>query len=257
MKKPKNSKSNSKIHDFRNKRAKELEEIASTLEKVIDGADCGPIKAAASSCRDHVPTPETGTNEMDKYWGYEIIDLKFPVTTLKNATPNLDKANVEIYMKFISDMYLWEKEHDSIISLNFSITISGIYQGTVYYNSFHIDKHLGGATVEAHPLYHVQYPMVPRKLAKPFNSGHLLILNTPRFCHYPIDFILGITLLLSNINPEAYNALFTIPNYNPFRKLHKESQIRIWKPYFKIISNAFETSITGESECTNLIPAFI
>jgi len=215
---------------FRESRASELELIAKLLNKNFNGSiNSYPIFNAINQLRNpnYIPTLKDGSVNPE-CWGYEIEDFVIPVETLKHIKPDGIK-NVELIlnMKVIANYKEWETLSDPLCDLNFNVVIRGIGEQTCY-SGFHIDRHFdGAASIEPHPIYHLQHSSNPYK-EEGFDYGRTLSLDTPRIMHYPMDFILGIGFLTSNYSPSIF---YNLLDDGTFTNLYRQYQERIWKPF--------------------------
>ncbi len=140
----------------------------------------------------------------------------------------------------MSDFRNWENIKDPFCELSFNVTIKGLNPKSeegVHYFGFHLDRHHESQiSEEIHPTYHLQYVLNPKSI-EDFNYGSSLNLDAPRFLHYPMDLILGITYLIANFQPTNYANLISD---RETRNIIKEYQNNIWKPYSFTISNHWQ-----------------
>lgn len=94
---------------------------------------------------------------------------------------------------------------------------------------------------ELHPVYHLQYNNEPKKFesedTESFDYGQLMAMDTPRFIHYPLELILGLSFLIANFQPSKYSELLKDPD---FFKIVQKYQEKIWKPYFYTMSSFWQ-----------------
>jgi len=250
---------NKKIMHFRNERARELERMAKLLEKCI-GSDVNTtsIYKAISDLRNEnsIPVLKNGSYDQN-IWGYDIEDFEMTIDTLKHVKPDCIKnGKVNVSIKLRAKIENWLDMNDPFVELCFNVFLKGIGD-KVYHFGFHIDRHNSiVATIEPHPIYHIQYDINPTGSSEP-DLGSIMYIDTPRLLHYPLDFILGINFLTSNFFPTAFNILC---EENDFFKLNLEYQERIWKPYFHSIANhwkPFEQASITWQPTTYLLPTLV
>lgn len=221
---------------FRRERASELQKISQLLDNKLGDAHTSPIQNAISSLRNNreIPVLKDGSTD-ENIWGYDIEDFKIPIETTKHIKPNhIRNAQAILNLKFRANIKKWGTLDDPFVELGFNVTLRGVGEDSVYHFGFHIDRHNETSeSTEPHPIYHIQYNLNPTK-SKEIDTGDIMLLDTPRIMHKPLDFILGIGFLTSNFYPTAFDIL---KEDSSFVKLSKEYQSKIWKPYFHAIAN--------------------
>ena len=130
--------------------------------------------------------------------------------------------------------------NDPFVWLEFNIIIEGSRfedgKHQQLLTSYHLDRHIlnkeDRESEYPHPLYHFQFG--GRKLSEQNSeiyTGDLLVLDSPRIAHYPMEAILGIDFILSNFFPETRTK---IKNESPeYLNLIEEYQRMILKPYIQ------------------------
>lgn len=218
----------SKIMAFRNERASEIEALARLIEKTNIGSP-HQIYTAAQSLRDekcgfHTP----GTTDYS-CWGYTIEDLKLYLPELPRhvAPKSIHSLDLTIDIDLLCKCDDWDNLNDPFQKLNFRVALRGLDSVKEYSFGFHIDKHNHAhQTDEIHPIYHLQYSPALRNQATDY--GSLLMLDTPRMMHAPVDLVLGLDLVLSNFLPKVWDKLRDEQQYVALYKKYLDS---IWKPY--------------------------
>lgn len=69
------------------------------------------------------------------------------------------------------------------------------------------------------------------------NYGQILILDSPRLMHHPLDFILAVDFIVSNFAPDTWENMKKNPDYI---SILKRAQKLFIAPYFKTIANFFD-----------------
>jgi hypothetical protein len=254
---------------FRRSRAKDLEQLSQILTNEVGDITTSVLQIAITQLRDKdfIPTLKDGSRN-EGIWGYDIEGFKFPLETLKHIKPNnIKSGEVFLDIKLRARIDSWKTFNDPFEELGFNVTMKGSGNQT-YYFGFHIDKHIvknenvgekdsnENIENEPHPIYHLQYNLNPTKSKEP-NLGDLFYIDTPRIMHKPIDFVLGISFLMSNFYPTAFKVL---KEQRGYKKLHDDYQDAIWKPYFHTLANQWKPFEEGNivwNPINNICPVFI
>lgn len=113
-----------------------------------------------------------------------------------------------------------------------------------YKIAWHLDKHIRSANQQdgigkgfIHPEYH--FNMGGFGVTKNIEDyGEVLMVDTPRLIHPPLDIILSIDFVLRNFyGVKVLNLLKS----NKYKKLVKASQKRLWRPYFIALANYWDS----------------
>lgn len=218
----------SSIMAFRNQRASELEAFARLIEKANIG-NPHQIYTAAKGLRNEQCGFHTPGSTDYNCWGYTIEDLKFYFNEHpRHVHPDsIHTLDLSIDVDLLCRCQDWENMVDPFQKLNFRVNVRGVDNSREYSFGFHIDRHNhDGSTDEIHPIYHLQYN--PTGKISNTDFGSLLILDTPRLMHVPVDIILGLDLILSNFFPSTWNKLRDESEYVSLYERYINS---IWKPY--------------------------
>jgi len=122
----------------------------------------------------------------------------------------------------------------------------GDFDNIVAKCSWHFDRHQEGNLPEFHhPLYHTHFG--GKEINKgQLNYGNVLILESPRLLHPPMDIILAVDFVMGNYysrhNCEPYKALLDEPLYH---KLVENSRKRFWQPFFLALASNFTPNKSG------------
>lgn len=232
-----------KIMHFRRERAQELRRYADLLEKHVGNGISSKLYQGVTQLNDSSFIPYYRDNKGNadnrevNIWGYNINDIELDIWTIEHIRPKgLSVAKAYLDINLVADFRKWNCMCDPFCELSINVTIKGIVQGSeegVHYFGFHLDRHHESQkSDELHPVYHLHYIQNPKKL-KDFNYGSTLNIDCPRFTHYPMDIILGLTFLIANFQPLNYNKLI---NDREFNKILKDYQAIILKPYSHTLS---------------------
>lgn len=200
------------------------------------------------------------------YWNYKInqitlkLDQEIPKKKLPKSVCDL-KLVVSIEVSGDTDKI---NEIDPFQTLAFNFSIKGDFlcektgEVKTAITSYHLDRHLykdgDNTPEEPHPFYHFQFG--GKKLIDEFgdkiDTGELLVLETPRITHHPMDFILGMDYLISNFYPNTRKQLMN--SKQEYRRLIEKYQYKIVKPYFQAITSNWEKSLAQFCYTPNWTP---
>lgn len=236
-----------KIMHFRRQRASELRRFAEKLETYVGSGISTKLFDVVNQLNDPNFIPfyrdEKGNrvNSDVNFWGYSIDDIKLDINTNRHLKPKeINKAEAYLSISLVSDFRNWKNVKDPFCELSFNVTIKGIKPKSeegVHYFGFHLDRHHESQdSDEIHPTYHLQYNLNPKK-NKDFDYGGTLNIDSPRFLHYPMDLILGLSYLIANFQPLSYSKLI---EDREVKNLIRDYQDSIWKPYSFTISNHWQ-----------------
>lgn len=225
---------------------KSIDSIDRAIIKLRDKTNLPPTKIDIS----------TGTNiGTPLSWGYKISDFSLEIDISNNI--QYPKTVKKAILLFSIDLRGEYHDHlkelkDPFKHLEFNIVIEGKSRSQKdHILSYHLDRHIegGNPSNEVHPIYHFQ--MGGRKL-NDYNStgrnfGNHLILDNPRFMHYPMDFISGLDFVLSNFAPILWRKLKRDPRYI---KILKNAQERTLKPFIASLANHFGFHTINKDWCS-------
>jgi len=210
------------LEPFRQQRARDIETLASILERELICLDTSSLRSAAEQCRRNLPAGKTS-------WGYDVAPFRFTFSAPKNThPPGLQQCD---WIIGVSVQAVCETRALTSRLTHIDFQLSARAEdgtGSPFHCAWHLDRHPPGtpSTVGVHPGYHFQHGgnKVDATL-----FGNLLLFDAPRLPHPPLDAILSVDFLLSNFNhPEWYRLRQSSPEY---LRLVVDSQERFWKPY--------------------------
>lgn len=190
-----------------------------------------------------LPKIEKDTYYIDKF---EIIVDDTPNETRPFVKPLT--INFSIHFQYnIKNSILDVKE------FNFEVFGFSKTESNVVKSSWHFDYEPKFQKLKyIHPLYHLTYGGA---LMDDLDIGNVLLLPTPRISYLPMDFVLGVDFILSNfIKKEQYKDVASEPEYSA---AVKNSQKRLWQPYFNTLANHWDKTIAIPSnyfKSSDLIP---
>ncbi|WP_296621549.1 hypothetical protein [Marivirga sp.] len=257
-------------YKYRLELANELELLKSLLFSAnIQKKSIDSIDRAIRSLKDRNCLPRIKQDESDEQiaspfsWGYSIkgfviqIDLSGNLQYPKRITD----ASLDFSINLNGLYFDPSKEiRDPFSHLEFNIVIEGnSRKRKEHILSYHLDRHIEGEneSSEVHPIYHFQ--IGGRKLddykIKQRNFGNQLIIDSPRFMHYPMDFIAGVDFVLSNFAPDIWRKLKRDPRY---LRIIRSSQARTIKPFVASLAKHFEFhDVNSNWICKKICPQLV
>ncbi|OFX57763.1 MAG: hypothetical protein A2066_14395 [Bacteroidetes bacterium GWB2_41_8] len=224
----------------RQKLAIDLRKLAGVLYEYFPTADLSSIESATTQLRDLNFIPQIHREASNSnFWGYNLNRLIFNFDTLPRHTRPLNCIDLKLILDInaVGDCMDLGNLNDPFKWLEFNIVIEGTKFGNKKIKqvstSYHLDRHIfnedDGEPEFAHPIYHFQFG--GRKLAQyeGLKTGDLLILDSPRIGHYPMEAILGIDFILSNFFPKRWGIMRS--ESSEYINLVEEYQELILKPY--------------------------
>lgn len=126
------------------------------------------------------------------------------------------------------------------------ITYGKTSTDTVNYKmSWHLDKHIRSIDVMdgrgkgfIHPEYHFNMGGFALTKESNFDFGNILLIDTPRIMHPPLDIVLSIDFVLKNFYGIRVKSLTDSRQY---KRIISDSKNRLWRPYFIALANCWES----------------
>lgn len=182
--------------EFRKDRARELQRLATVLLEAGLVSDAGPLTSAAGLCGDY-----SGLS-----WGYAFAGLEFNLAgnQLRHIRPNDAELDfVELAVSLSGPCLDKGVEDDPFTQLNVNIVVRGLdASANELMTAWHLDKHKGGESEFHHPNYHFHYGgkriWTSETAMQSFSYGSLLLLESPRLDHKPLDGVLAVDFVLAN-----------------------------------------------------------
>jgi hypothetical protein len=213
-------------NQFREEISKELRDAATILERARVCRDVGPLLSAANRC-----LRSSGDN-----WSYSVANLLFFGTNLKAFPQSLAEISCRLTVNAAGSCVLADEKRDPMTRLEIDIVLEASSLSTKHKHlqSWHFDRHNGGIfdSIVAHPRYHFSFG--GRRLEEhaatskiPF-FDFLLLLDSPRLVHLPLDGVLAVDFVLSNFAAQSWNNL---RGQRDYVALIQRAQRRNWKPF--------------------------
>ncbi|QQS50950.1 MAG: hypothetical protein IPM71_15425 [Bacteroidota bacterium] len=226
---------------IRNKIATDLRKLQGILLTYFPTAEISSFESAMSELRNNERIQKIPNgNANNNYWGYSLNQLIFNFNSTPRHTIPDDCKDLKLILdiKAIGDCNDLNTLRDTFKWLEFNIVIEGTRvidkEPVILTTSYHLDRHIqgeeDGEAEYPHPLYHFQFG--GRKLKEnnqALETGHLIVFDSPRVAHYPMEAILGIDFTLSNFFPQTWSKMRK--ESNEYMNLIVEYQNLILKPY--------------------------
>lgn len=173
-------------------------------------------------------------------WEYQVKDMQIylrDLSKIRHLKPEkIEYLNVSLTVICKASCIEWLKEESQLNPFEESsvkVKIYGDKEGSNFQTGFHFDlcRIQELTSEEIHPSYHVQFSPDSNSNDE-FNHGNIILIDTPRIVHPPLDLILGFDYILSNFAPQVHKQLLEDGTYN---NLVRTYQKKIWFPYFKRI----------------------
>lgn len=251
-----------KIEPFRRARAKDLRCFADAVDKHIGGSISNQIHLCVNQLNnmDTIQSYRDSDckNVYDKQniWGYSVEDIEIDILADRHLKPKgLINAKAIVSVTVAANFNSWSNLVDPFYEMSFNVTIRGNNptKANINYFGFHIDRHHESqVSDEIHPIYHLQYNLNPLKKDE-FDYGDALYMDAPRFLHYPVELILGLTFLIGNFQPDNYKKLI---EDRTVKKIIQDYQENIWKPYSFTMASHWGNNISDIEWDKNIICPF-
>lgn len=176
-------------------------------------------------------------------------DLKIPTDILKDVKEII----LELKISIVERSYKKGTICDSIDQnngLQYGVQLitygKSLANKANYKMSWHLDKHIrskegndGIGKGFIHPEYHFNMGGFALTKESDFNFGNILLIDTPRIMHPPLDIILSIDFVLKNFYGIRVKNL---TDSNPYKKIISRSKNRLWRPYFISLAHFWENT---------------
>ncbi len=215
---------------FRIARATELRQLAQILQREGVVQDITPLAAAEKDCRE-------GSGE---YWGYSLDGLIFrSLGDLKTVPQPVKDISLQLTID-VQGICSDDLEDDPFEKYNFQLLVRGFYENKATQDyedvkcSWHLDRHISNPEENEpnffHPQYHFQFG---GHALKDINEDQkstslILLIDSPRIPHPPLDALLGIDFVLTNF---LNSAELEFREEGEYANQLEAMQKRLWKPY--------------------------
>lgn len=184
---------------------------------------------------------------------YVLEDLKFKDVSNKQFISGnwaSDSLNVQLHLN-IKMQPNTEFKYSNVAEAVVEITYDAITEDMedFAYGAWHLDYHhyKGGTTDFIHPNFHMHHggKKVKDEVA---NYGEVVLLDTPRLLHPPLDLFLAFDMVLTNFYERRVWANFRANT--SYQQIIKTSQEKWWKDYYNQISDYWKYQTCG-IDCVN------
>jgi hypothetical protein len=212
---------------IRAKIASGLENFARLLDKEKILRDLSPLYKAADMCRNIAPAKGI--------WGYDVENLIFRgLGEIKVFQNEFDASNAVLTFSLtIKGKCEPSKNEDPLVALGMQVVIEGFYVGDDVKPAcagWHLDRHNSeDKSAFLHPLYHLSFGGIYLESRLDNKDTPVILADTPRIIHLPMDAILGVDYVLTNF---WQTSLLGFRKEGAYVHLLAESQRNLWKPYF-------------------------
>lgn len=225
-------------NSYKRDRAKELMTLAEILNRVAVCQDTSPLYRAASQVN----------SSHGSTWGYEMDRLRFRLDARHHAVPQqVMDLTLELSLR-IEANYVPEDEGeflDPFQKLDFNIVTSGISvsdRDQRVMCAWHLDRDIGQAgdpeQTFIHPQYHFQFGGRDMQYVE-HGFCSVLLLETPRIAHPPMDAILGVDFVLTNY---FRSDRLKFREEGTYINILRTAQDRIWRPYALALASRWTES---------------
>jgi hypothetical protein len=214
--------------EFRNTVAKELDQLGALLVSEQICVDASPLHGASSKCQSY----------SGDQWGYDFAGLTLQVgDSVKCVPTHITKFTCRLDVLVMGSVKKLPPQADPLEQLQVQIELRADNKknpSSPFLQAWHFDRHPGpcAAPKTAHPRYHLsvggnRIKAYLSQLGKPHFDG-VLLLDSPRLSHPPLDGILAIDFVLSHFSGSDWRRLSQLPAY---QRIVSNSVARLWQPY--------------------------
>lgn len=226
--------------------AEDLATLADLLEARGICADITPLTAAVGQMG----------NFGQQTWSYEVSGLLFPLRQADNPSLPVRVVDLSCRLNLRVSGAVPEDPNsalgDPFSALSVDLIIRGkTMSGKPTAVAWHFDRHIGNvsAAAAAHPIYHWQCGgNQARQFARELGTDDLLpvlLLDSPRIAHPPLDAVLAVDFVLSNFVPSEWRPMHQLPQY---RSVLMRSQRHFWRPYAAGLRRWFSKVIPAKAD---------
>lgn len=235
-----------KARDFCEPLAEDLATLADLLATRGICTDITPLTAAVAQMG----------NFGQQTWNYDVSGLLFSLNEFDNPSLPARVKDLSCQLSVRVGGAIPDDEQsalgDPFSALNVDLIIRAkTMSGKPAAVAWHFDRHIDrvDAARAAHPIYHWQCGgNQARQFAREMGSGDLLpvlLLDSPRIAHPPLDAVLAVDFVLSNFVPSEWRPMRQLPTY---RSVLMRSQRHFWRPYAAGVRRWFSKGIPARAD---------
>lgn len=175
----------------------------------------------------------------------DVADIKH-LSLPQNDAPNSAELRLSFNGSIDADSWM-NRDENPWEELSFGAELVIMTMKGRYSKSFHVDqiKGNGNGYQEVHPLSHLHFGGRNESVSED------IYMDVPRMVHYPLDMILGLSVVMRNFAPDAYEKL---KEHASFIHLCYLSQKRLLVPYFNMYSNAIDADGKSKKNIQEICP---
>ncbi|MBE0482843.1 MAG: hypothetical protein IBX52_05010 [Bacterioplanes sp.] len=224
-----------------------LDDLAEVLESFYGKGvrDISGLKRGVSSLRKRLAVPKQREYPLNIHIARMSFDIQghHKHTLPAGATDSILTLSVKICFRDKFAVF------SDIVEMSVDFELySNDENGQPVKSAWHLDYHdVKGDEKFSHPRFHFQFggkrlrESIREKNCH-FNTGELLLMESPRLMHPPMDPVLAVDFVFGNfLGDECWKAL---RQKRSFINIHKASKELFWKPYFEGISGYFSNPNT-------------
>jgi len=221
--------------------------LADLLEKHGLARDPYPLNAAGEACI---------RQATEQSWSYKVHKLIFDVPQVQRMPIDAVDISVSFSLNIEGRLTNGDKVENPLNELLFEIEIEAWREneiaGTVdqLYAAWHLDKHIvkpgDHKPKYSHPLYHIAFGGNRMEAWGQDRYGRTIILSAPRLLYPPMDAVLGVDFLLQNYLHK--NDIANLLLESEYRELLRNSQERLWKPFYTSLYSHWDATINTVEE---------
>ena len=238
---------------FRKQMVSHIQQLGRLLEKV--NIDCsllnGGLQKASSDLGNIALNAHAGNS-----WGYNSQEVTFSISPPDGVKPTVDSLQIILKTNVIGS-YTKRPEGVAVNTLECNVIVKGRRGDDEYISTYHFDRHIDGerAPEYPHPHYHMHFGGREMDIDNR-DYGNLLLLDSPRVAHLPMEIILGVDFILSNFLPDKWNILC---NDGEYVNLYREYQKLFWRPHIHALAQHWQDEYEGgcELSSTQLLPQLV
>lgn len=219
---------------------KNLESLANALDHLSGGSvrGTGGLRSASSKLRSQ-------RTLKGKEIRIDVPNLLFNVP--KNRHQHLKPKKSDFESVKLSITLIFEGGNlsiETIKNMNVDIVLIGKYEERQVTNAWHFDFHaIQGNETFTHPMFHCQnggrnLRESPNEANKDIETGDVLLIESPRLVHPPLDPVLAVEFVFGNFLGSA--DLQELHKNREFKSALSHSMESIWRPYYKTMMGFFD-----------------